>query len=397
MASELSRNKATLEQLPADVDASSWPKVKLLKLKLVNFGIHKNVEIDLSGSSPGGVVPMVCLVGPNGTGKTTVLNAVQLLFTNFEAYTPERYRQMMIRYVRNNHLMSPGEQEDANFSVEGLLHDGTGTYTMVVGRQEKPTKHPDAVQEHLHYYFHFARFDQELHLFQLKRSRWPMFQELFEAITGFAVEEDVDTFSQTADRRMGKIIEQYVLGYTIDKPGGKIDNRQSSAGERKIAKCFSTILNKPVLPSVIAIDNVTDHIETGRHITVVREMEKCFSNSQILSTCHSMPIQRNFPSRDMVLDMRVLTGTNEVRTEPWRLRLCDEIRDIQEKLANLCDASVANGVVDRGDHLIAALLNTQSLSESAVADEASEYAGEAYKVICSDRVRHFPVRLCSSA
>ena len=317
-------------QLPQDIDDSTWPKIRLRQLRMVNYCIHENVEIDLSHD--GRPMNVLALVGPNGTGKTTILNAIQLLFANFTGQSPERVRAAIQKGIRNYMWLSPIDMLNAKMEVSGIFEDDGGrSYEVRITQDGVTLAHPENIQEHLSYYCFLARFDQELNQFQLKRQRWPLFQDIFAEVTGYPVEEDDSAFNLTEDIRAKKLMQEYVGGFKVVKPRETIVNRQCSAGEKKIAKCFSTILNKEVQPNIILIDNVTDHVEISRHLPVVSNIERCFPKSQIIVTCHSVPVQRNFPNRERLLDMRLLHTTDAVRNEPWRLRFYDEVLDCLEK------------------------------------------------------------------
>ena len=269
---ETTANFDLIRSMSSELTDEGWPDLRLKSLRMVNFGIHEYVEIDLT--EHGSPMPVIALVGPNGSGKTTILNAIQILFYDFKGYNVDRIRTMMQQHLRNFMWMKPGEMLHADLEVSGLfeLTESTDTgprvteYEVKITRDGVVSPHPEIVSYELNRFYHFARFDQELHLFQLKRDRWPLFQKLFSAVTGFKVEEDDAVFSAGEDIKMKKLMEEYVTGFKIVKPNEIILNKQCSAGERKIAKCFSTILNKDVQPRVILIDNVTDHIEIDRHL-----------------------------------------------------------------------------------------------------------------------------------
>jgi len=325
--------QAAFQNLPRDIDTSKWPAVRVLSLRMQNFGPHEDVTIEF------GPYPMHCLVGPNGSGKTTTLTAVQLLFGNFSGYARDRYHAKMLRLVRNWKWMTPAQQAAADFSVTGTFEireprTKPRQYTIALRRQHFGFigEHPGVVRFNLPHYCFMSRFDQELHMFQVRRNRWDLFKELFEAVTGFVIEEDVmeldgQPLSQTGDRKMQNLIAEYVMGFRVRKEREIITQKQCSAGERKIAKSLSTILNKPAQPNIILIDNVTDHVELARHLPVMNALERCFPDSQILATCHSQPVQRRLPNRDCLIDLRFLTCSDLLRQEPWRMRLADEVSD----------------------------------------------------------------------
>jgi len=317
--------------LPPDINDEYWPRIRLKSLRMTNFLKHKDVKIDFFPDD----FLMNCLVGKNGTGKTTILNAVQLLFSNFSGYEPERLRALSLKNVRNYMSLTPEEAEKADFCVEGVFIVSDGTeYTVTVKRDGFHSRHPDCILENLQYYCYSASFDRELHLFQLKRDRWPKFKELMEAVTGYTIEEDEQTFGLDSDPKFKRIMRDYVIAFKMDKGREIIGHRQCSAGERKIIRTFSALLNRPVTPSIIIIDNVTDHVEAARHISVIDALENTFDNSQIIVTCHSSSIQRYLPNPSRLLDMRLLNSENESTRQIWRLRLTDELDDLLLRLSS---------------------------------------------------------------
>jgi len=323
-----------------------WPRIRLKKLEIVNFGKHKNIAVDFTHA--GKVMGLACLVGPNGTGKSTILNAVQNLCSNFSGCDDQRYFGLMSKSVSDVMNMSPGQllklREEPYMVLRGIfcLDDGTGEYVVELNQIRPVATHPEFIHLRIVNYCFYARFDMELHMFQLKRSRWPVFKELFSSITGFPVEEDQTLFRLSSEQEHEDVLREYVMGFRIRKGNDVFTQRQCSSGERKIAKCFSTILNKDIPPSIILIDNVTMHVEVGRHIAVIESLERCFPESQIIATCHSVPVTKSLPRRECLMDMRFLEAPSWIREEPWRLRLIDDVSEAVERLRNAGQAEKAN-------------------------------------------------------
>ena len=385
-----------LEELPENATSNSLPPLTLTGLSIVNFGGLEDVEINFAPS--GRPANMTCLVGKNGLGKTTCLNAIQLLFLNYSGYDEKRYKEIMLKNVRNWHLMSPEELEKADFAVKGSFYDQVSQkeYVVSVTRLNGYTEHPDHLKVHLQDFCFAARFDQELNLFQVNRPAWPLFQRFFSEVTGFEVEENTTNFSLGEDSRTNRHMNDFVLGFNVCKPSGKINHRQCSAGERKIAKCFSTILNRPSMPRIILIDNVTDHVDNSRHLAVIRALEDCFEDSQVVATCHSIPVQRHLPDRSKVIDLRFLHCGPLVNRQPWRMRYADEISDMLEKLKG---ALVADGSVEDKKTMARMLEFNQHLltDESYTSEWASKVfyrlAQESYDAIAHGYSFDFPVRI----
>ena len=333
-----------------DLDASGWPRIKLAKLELVNFGKYEDAVIDFTHN--GHVMPSSCLVGPNGAGKTTILEAITMLCSNFSQYEPQRFGDMMFRRVRNwMHIQDDLKMRTASFSVKGTFMrvdpalpgkpEEKSEYVVEFTRHKFRARHPEFIEQRLQRYCFVARFDNELSLFQMRRSRWPLFQELFSSVTGFPIEEDCDMFHDTSDTRMRKVMDEYVLGFTMRKPNEVIRHKMCSAGEKKIAKCFSTILNAPVEPSIILVDNVLMHIEVGRHLSVMDSLTRCFPNSQLVVACHSVPVSKSLPNRERLFDMRSINVPGLVWREPWRLRLLDDVNEALERLSSISNSVCA--------------------------------------------------------
>ncbi len=369
--------KNSISILPKDIDDSQWPKIRLEKLRMVNFGKHKDVSIDFIPEE----ISMNCLIGPNGIGKTTVLNGIQLLFANFNGYEKQRLKAMTLKNVRNHMNMSSGDSEKADFLVEGLfsIDDGT-SYTVSVTRDGTVAGHPNKILQNLQHYCYTATFDRELHLFQLKRNRWPKFKELMEAVTGYEIEEDFQAFGLDSDPKFQRIIKDYVISFRMNKGREIIGHRQCSAGERKIVRTFSALLNRVATPSIILIDNVTDHVEASRHINVVNSLEKTFSSSQIIVTCHSTPIQRYLPNPKRILDLRFLDSTEESIRQQWRMKIFDELNELSLRLNSVVPKteldSEAINVMNGRTKLLFASIKNPNVGKEEACDEFSKLSND---------------------
>jgi ABC-type cobalamin/Fe3+-siderophores transport system ATPase subunit len=355
------RSSQIIEQLPPDIDDTGWSKIKLKQLELKNFGKFDHILVDFTSESiQNDVEQLSCLVGPNGTGKTTILTAIQMLFSRYGEYEQGRYEANMLKYARNVQ-----QNKEQDFLIKGTFEyivddvvgccsssssDIDGEYCVELTRMSKPSSfHPKFVANRLPHYCFFTRLDQELHTFQLKRNRWNKFKSLFESITGYEINESESMFDVGEDTRMKNVLKKYVTSFSVKKPDETINYKQCSAGERKLIKTFSTLLNKSVCPNIILIDNAVMHIEVGRHIAVLDAIKKCFDQSQVIVTCHSEPIRRMLSGQKMLIDMRFAGKFRDFCDQSYRLRVWDELMDIREKLEHSSLSCTSDCLNVRGD------------------------------------------------
>jgi len=382
--------------IPETVDRKISSRIYLRKLHLWNFCRHSDVEIDFTdANSPN---KLSCLVGPNGTGKTTILNAIQLMFDNYSMYDQDRYEANMSKYVRNIFNMLPSQAKTSDFSVIGEFETNGKPYEVEVTKKKIVKWHPPEVNATLLRHCYVAKFDQDLRIFQLRRRRWEMFKKLFRSVTGFDVEEVKNLFDDTYDTRMKKVNEEYVTTFSIlNKSDDVFTNRGMSAGERKITKCFSTIYNLDVQPSIILIDNITDHVELDRHLPLMAGMEECFPESQLVVTCHSMPVQRNF-DRKKIYDMRFFGATEDNLKFPWKMRIKDELNDAIDRVnfSKTIESSVKEELTKRGEYLkdsLSGIKEENSVSEGVVRS-IEDFLSEIYKYyIVKGLMVHPPIRM----
>ena len=119
--------------------------VKSLRLK--NFKCYDNYEINFCDEE-GGVYLLFGMFGPNGCGKTTILDAINLVTASFASYDEDRIDVALRRYIRNFKTLSPTEQLAADFMVEADIVSDIGEYTVAVCKSGyvQGKEHPKEIQ-----------------------------------------------------------------------------------------------------------------------------------------------------------------------------------------------------------------------------------------------------------
>lgn len=329
---------------------TNLPYVKVKHLYINNYKIFHDFGIDFVNN--GKVSNFACFIGPNGCGKSTTLEIIQSIFSNYDSYDETRLKSILGKAVRH---VEGGDQSgvygDSNFCIRATLETSLGDYEVVITKEGFQKGHPEEIKNLVMRLCYFTKFDQELRKFQLDRSKWPIFKELFEAVTGFTIEEEETEFAVGTS----KLKKEFVFGFYVHKPNESIHYKECSDGERKIMKSFSSLLNLDYIPSIILIDNVEMHVESGRHLPLIMAMKRCFTDSQLITTTHSYHISRNFSDKNQVYDLRLLNCSETYRREPWRLQVHDEIKDALIKLHTLNDT---DNIIEDGKELLKQLDET---------------------------------------
>jgi len=381
----------SIKDLPDfQLDESQIPDLRVKSIRFQNYKVFEDFTLDLT--SEDGCKKFACFFGPNGCGKTTILEGIQLIFSRFEGRTPENIRAFLGKSVRHvNGKQDGGIYRDNDFLISACLSCSLGDYEVQINKTGFIKDHPVEVKNILYRLCFYARFDQELHQFQLARNKWNTFKDLFESVTGFEIEESVDIFSNSADPDQAKMMRKFVLGFSVQKPDEIISHKECSAGERKIIKSFSTLLSKEYNPRVILVDNVAMHVESGRHLNLINSLKRCFPNSQIFATTHSYQISRNFGERSELYDLRLLKVSDLLKAEPFRLYWVDEIQDAISKLKSFTMRDMS-GQIQTGESLIKRCLTASLGDQRMLPAEVGVFLKEVAQLFVEDALYYHSKR-----
>lgn len=291
-------------------------KLKVLSLK--NFCRHVDSVFEFKD--------FACLIGDNGVGKTTVLNAISLLTSSLDfrgglemaadlseglgmitSITPE---QRLRAYLHPN-VRHVGQVSGATgFVVSGVFeHEGKDHEVVLT---EKGFLKNEIVDKPWWWagISYFAKFDSDMVNFQLKESAWPKFAKAYSGITGYELEPDV-----YGDPDLGP--DNIVVGFWMKKDGGKVYSRRASAGEKKLAKSLSQPINMPVerQPHIVMVDNMEMHVHKNRHLRMFAEVQELFSGMQVVATTHSETVIREYQPREHIYDLDRLTRREDGKAQ----------------------------------------------------------------------------------
>lgn len=308
-------------------EINSFCDLKLNYIKVKNFKAFEDVKFDFGDKK------FICFIGPNGTGKSTIIEIIQLLFANFKGRTDSQMECFFQSCIRKTK-----EAQTDDFLIEAEFSSSdpsVGTYIVSLNKHGFIKDHPEKIKQDIYRICYFSSFDKELHKFQLFSSKWDKFKKLYESVTGFELELRKNIFNDAISRSLD--LEDFVFDFSIKKTNETISCRDCSDGERKIMKSFSTILNMTPSPKIILIDNIEMHVEVKRHLNLIKSLKECFPDSQIFSTTHSNKISKDFNNYHEIYDLRLIYAPEHIKSNISLLYYLDEIDDLLAKNLSIDD------------------------------------------------------------
>lgn len=278
--------------------------LKINKLHLEDFRGYKVADFEFEDFS--------CLFGPNGIGKTSILEAICLLCSSLDFGKDETSEVRMQSFLRKN-IRNIDEPLCKNkFLVSGeFVNDGEKLEVILTNK--------GFVKNEIlskpwwwHGITYFAKFDIDMVNFQLPMNLWPSFSSAYENITGIKV--DPEEYTIEIDNEFETDIyghignengKKYAVGFWMEKDGDRIHSRKASAGEKKIAKSLSQIVSLPVerMPHIVLVDNIEMHIYYKRHLIALEEIKKIFTGRQLVTTTHSTVIIDKYEQQSHLINL----------------------------------------------------------------------------------------------
>ncbi len=312
----------------------------LKSLRLKNFCHYKDHTFSFVKKA-GTPYRYICFLGPNGSGKTTILEAIGMLSMNTAGRSGFAVMSSLRKYVRNTDYDPTYEQtrgfkysDDFAIDYKDELSDMLieGVYTMdgkeyVIQltqngyqRNDFAPVAPDDTdpeevsqilnsgiwgEDHLLYRQRIAHSvtsdsDVSLSKFQLLAPQIEKMETLAQEITRYPTEcVSPSGFTQYDRAYCTDIV--FVKYNKEEDQDYRIHFKRMSMGERKVCKSFSQLLNlmydlenpspgEPQMkswPRLLLLDNIVMHVYWDRHISMVECLKSQFSEQQIFATTHS--------------------------------------------------------------------------------------------------------------
>ena len=283
------------------------------ELKLQNFCGYQSFHYKFGGE--GSIKKWSMLYGPNGTFKTTFLNAVSLLSCPnalIGKYDPTTLLHKLT--YSPNYLPGVGggggecglNGDEANpffkdmnvMIAEALFCTDDGEYTVQItnnGIKEESgitiNELPQGLRECT--YFIDADHPNNLNGFRLRAEYADEFCDFCKEIYNLDCYLPKESLvGDLVDMETEETIDYYGDFVIIKRNDYKVHYKSMSAGEQKLATMVSLMFNYVYgdgdkKDSILLIDNIELHVYFKRHMDVIKMMDKYFPANQILATTHS--------------------------------------------------------------------------------------------------------------
>jgi len=278
--------------------------IKIKKLRMKNFCGFRDTEVDFI--KDGKINNISLLFGPNGEGKSTILNAVQIVsspkeysgrdlslsfrkFIYHEDYDPS-YHELKL----HEGVTSQGDME-----LEGIFDTDDGEKRVVFNASGNQSGNSGIVLNELplnprernnnrNSYFIDADNPMNMTRFTLSEEYIEKFLDIAEAVYGF----DCILSLPAEDKYEGEaykfyddfVIEKVRAGETV-----RVHFKRMSAGEKKIATLLRHLCSPDYIDNldIIMVDNVEMHVYFKRHPKMMDKLLEHFPDKQFICTTHS--------------------------------------------------------------------------------------------------------------
>ena len=297
---------------------------KLKSIYLKNYCGFRDIEFNFTTN--GTINPISMFIGPNGIGKSSILNAIQLLSSASKHYGRET--TLMFRKITYDPNYDPAIQEymielanqqfdrdeqgriisvkdgvlpteDPEFlkKIMGDLEkmEISSVWQTDDGDKKVVIRTDGVVKDELYqggansfHYFIDADNPGNNVKFQLEEEKKDLFIELAEAIYGYKCYFEESKLVNGNDDKLEECM--FYVDFILEKPwGDKIHFKRMSAGEKKIATLIRGLCDPTYMAEydLILIDNIAMHIYSKRHKILMNKLLEVFPDKQFIVTTHS--------------------------------------------------------------------------------------------------------------
>lgn len=283
--------------------------IKIKELYLENFCGYRKMNFKFYDKN-GKINPMSIFFGPNGVGKSSVLQAIFIVCNPY--FFMDKKDNLYLRkfiYHSNYEVDYQGFKEpEHEMKIEAVFETPEGDKRVVVENKgivlcEIPRK------VHGHAYFLNADHPMNMRKFQVSAKHIENFLNISEIVYGYdcrvgrkidindTLSEEVEFLSNlTENKNIKPDDEEFVytdfIIHKVHRNEGekvKVHFKSMSDGERKIATLLSSLFDPNYIEDtdIILVDNIEMHVYYKRHAAMLDKLMEYFPSKQFIFTTHS--------------------------------------------------------------------------------------------------------------
>jgi predicted ATP-binding protein involved in virulence len=304
---------------------------KIKKLKITNFKGIKDLELDFTYQNTDKILDNIILYGINGTGKSTILEAIYICLTVGAAYHKNNnlktIEEFLIDYISLSSEWIYNNQQKFIIDIQILdnekLIDATLEYHQNNGLKWKIQNNlPLEIQNSFTYLSSYRLLNPSTvqsagdwnQIYQINRKFENNYRTVKQYLVNLITDKKVETLTSKNRQILEKIKQSFKIFFpqkvfleqlsrtedTKDyrlmiknEDGTIVDLDQLSSGEREVIAFFTYLCTKATNNSILIIDEPELHLHSKWQSIILYAIHQLFPNSQLFLATHSKEIHQS--------------------------------------------------------------------------------------------------------